>query len=138
MEFSLNATFQSSIGCSPAEIIFGRVLNKNIFKKCSLLKNISEYKRAIDTVRTDQRRNIEIKNTRNKYDNSKRTHRTFNIGDLILVKQDVRSKHENRFVGPFRILSQIHDNSYKVQNIKTKDILIRNVEWLKPYREGGM
>ena len=71
-----------------------------------------------------------------KYDNSSKTHREFNIGAEVLLKVDNRSKEEDRFQGPFTIVNKEHERKYVLKD-KDGRVLTRNVEWLKPFKQGG-
>ena len=66
----------------------------------------------------------------------KTTNRIFNIGDKVLIKTNNTNKQAERYTGPGKIIEKIHDRSYKIQMFD-KRILIRNIEWLKPFKEGG-
>ena len=70
---------------------------------------------------------IKFRNQINKYENEKRIHRSFNIGDKVLVKLDIRNKQDNRYSGPHTIQNKLHDNSYQLEN-KFGKSFIRNVE----------
>ena len=106
IEFSINATYQKTIGKSPAEAIFGR--------------------------------NIRRENTKPKLDPFKniQTNRSFNVGDEVYVKREVKNKDEDRYEGPGKVQKRIHDRSYLV-NMEDGRSIVRNVEWLKPSKRGG-
>jgi RNase H-like domain found in reverse transcriptase/Reverse transcriptase (RNA-dependent DNA polymerase)/Integrase core domain/Integrase zinc binding domain len=126
IEFTINATFQKTIKSSPAEIILGRRLNLDRF---------------IDNGR-DERGTVitEIEGNRRQYTNGEKgtpTRREFNIGDRVDVRVDIRQKDEKRYDGPYEVIERIHDRSYRLRNNNGAEI-VRNVEWLKPRRRGGM
>jgi len=64
------------------------------------------------------------------------TKRNFRIGDWVLVKIENRQKGSDRYEGPYEIISKEHDRCVKIRN-KTGRIINRNIEWLKPFKEGG-
>ena len=134
----MNSTVQKSIQCSPAEIIFGKKLHKERFYQN--FQNIDEpvkYIEKINKLQKEKQEIIKFRNQINNYENEKRTHRSFNIGDKVLVKIDIRNKQDNRYSGPHTIQNKLHDNSYQLEN-KFGKSFIRNVEWLKPYKSRGM
>lgn len=111
IEFMLNSTIQATLGKSPAEMVFGR--------KIKLW-----WKSKVENIETTKQ-------------NSETTKRCFEIGERVLIKKDVRNKEDDRYIGPATILNKRHDRSYEMET-DDKRILIRNVEWLKPYNTRGM
>ena len=61
---------------------------------------------------------------------------TFAVGDLVLIKKEIRNKDSDRFEGPFTVIRRIHERSYELKNKQGKT-LVRNVEWLRNFKEGG-
>jgi hypothetical protein len=117
VEFMMNATFQKSIGKSPAEIIYGRKIYKERWYG----------------------RNHTILVERTKEDSESRypTRRSFNIGDQVLVKVEMRTKDKDRYEGPYRVVQKIHDRRYLLQPENGKAIP-RNVEKMRKFlKEGG-
>ena len=45
-------------------------------------------------------------------------------------------KEEDRFQGPFTIVNKEHERKYVLKD-KDGRVLTRNVEWLKPFKQGG-
>jgi len=41
-----------------------------------------------------------------KYDNSHRTHRQFNVGDLVLVKKNIFTRNDDRYDGPGEVIGK--------------------------------
>ena len=124
IEFTINSTIQQTIGKSPAEVVFGFKLTREWLphsKTCQRESNIKEVQ--------EKQKNV-------KYQDENRINREFNVGNEVLVKVDVRSKEQDRFIGPFKIIDKRHDRSYVLKDVGGK-ILTRNVEWLKPYKQGG-
>ena len=62
------------------------------------------------------------------------TIRNFEIGGKVLIKKNNASKDEFRFIGPAIIIKKIHERSYELQ-LENGKTIIRNVEWLKPFKE---
>ena len=90
IEFTLNATFQKTIGRSPAEIVFGKKINREHW-----------YSQRDET--QEEKKETE------------QTERKFNIGDEVLVKVELRSKDKERYEGPYRIIQKVHDRRYKMR-----------------------
>ena len=65
------------------------------------------------------------------------TDRTFCLGEKVLVKNDIRNKDEARYEGPYTIIEIIHERSYRMINTNGR-VLVRNVEWLKRFKKGGV
>ena len=125
IEFTLNSTVQQTIGKSPAEVIFGFKLTRE------WEPSVRKYNNRDIIVKEVQEKQKNIK-----YDNSSKTHREFNIGAEVLLKVDNRSKEEDRFQGPFTIVNKEHERKYVLKD-KDGRVLTRNVEWLKPFKQGG-
>ena len=113
IEFMLNGTIQATTGISPAEIIFGRKLRH-------WWKTTTEGK-------SGEKENKNIIETK----------RIFQVGDKVLIKKVNPSKDDDRYMGPAKIIKQRHERSYEIQ-LEDGRILIRNVEWLKPFKPRGM
>jgi len=115
IEFTMNATVQKSIGQSPAEIIFGRKINREQWHTVLEPKMNEEEERMKDTT----------------------TKRLFYVGDQVLVKVESRTKDKDRYEGPYRIIQKEHDRRYRLVDESGKTVT-RNVEKLKPFfKEGG-
>jgi hypothetical protein len=125
IEFTLNATIQKITGKSQAEIIFGQRINHR-WNEVKVIEN--ERVEIIKKVRENE--------DKVKYRQENRTNRIFSVNDEVLVKVEGRTKDEERYMGPFMIIRKIHDRSYECQDINGKKI-VRNVEWLKPFKKGG-
>jgi len=125
IEFTLNATIQKTIGKSPAEVIFG-------------FKITREWESGIkrESNRDDIIREVQNKQGIKKDKDKNEFHREFEIGDKVLMKVDIRSKEDDRYVGPLQIIKKLHDRSYELIDNNGKTI-IRNIEWLRKFKEGG-
>jgi len=114
VEFMMNSTIQATTGISPAEMIFGRKLRhwwKDTKKQSCIKKEKSE--------------------------NTIETKRIFHTGDKVLIKKENATKEEDRYMGPATVTSRRHERSYELE-LEDGRILIRNVEWLKPFKSRGM
>ena len=125
IEFTMNSTIQQTIEKSPAEVIFGF----KISREWEPNRNRNLERNAVIQEVKDRQMQV-------KFNNENRTHREFQIGDEVLVKVDIRSKEEDRFAGPFIVISKEHERSYQLKD-KSGKVLTRNVEWLKPYKQRG-
>lgn len=115
VEFTLNATIQSSINMSPAEAMLGR----KIFRE----KWISQVERGQTKPKERQTEPI--------------TRREFKVGDQVLVKIESRDKGQDRFDGPFTITEKLHQRRYMVTDANGRK-LDRNIEQLRQFlKEGG-
>ena len=63
--------------------------------------------------------------------------REFKEGGLVLVKVENRQKGSDRYEGPLQISCRVHDRSFELKN-KTGRVIYRNIEWLKPFKAGGV
>jgi hypothetical protein len=114
IEFAMNATFQKSIGRSPAEVIFGKKIHRERWYGKDELAQEGQTTKETITPR-----------------------REFNIGDEVLVKVESRTKDKDRYEGPYIIREKVHDRRYLLQDERGKTIQ-RNVEKLKKFlKEGG-
>jgi hypothetical protein len=113
IEFAMNATFQKSIGKSPAEVVFG----KNIYRERWFGKD--EFSKETQTTK-----------------GTISTRREFNIGDEVLVKVESRTKDKDRYEGPYTITDKVHERRYELQDERGKQIQ-RNVEKLKKFVKEG-
>ena len=120
----INSTIQSTIGFSPAEVVYG----KKIYREWPPTGNTGlptkEYVRLQSKNRRIMQDEIQLNERKVKYDNSHRTHRQFNIGDLVLIKKD------DRYDGPGEVIGKKHDRSYTIK-MGNEKIMTRNIEWLK-------
>ena len=117
IEFTLNATFQKTIGRSPAEIMLGRKICRE---------------RWYGNTRSQQK-----EHPKTEHEIVYPTRRSFDIGDEVLVEVEARSKDKDRFEGPYRVIQKVHDRRYLLKDQEGKTIQ-RNVEKLKQFlKEGG-
>jgi len=124
VEFVLNATIQKTTGRSPAEIIFGFRLFK-------------EWKgKRVTSNREEIIKGIQHKQGNKEKTNEEETKREFKINDEVLVKTEVRTKEQDRYIGPYTVVQKRHDRSYILRDKNDKE-LVRNVEWLKSFKRGG-
>ena len=110
IEFMLNATYQKSIEMSPASMIYGREIRRE---------------RWLDSPQMENKQAIQFP-----------TKRSFQLGDLVLIKAEVRTKDKERYEGPFTIVAKIHDRRYVLKDQRGRKIE-RNVEKIKKFLEEG-
>ena len=116
IEFTMNATFQKSIGRSPAEVIYGRKICRE---------------RWYSSRQTPQKEDTGSPNERY------HTRRSFNIGDDVLVEVESKTKGKDRYEGPYKVARKIHDLRYQLQRADGR-VIERNVEKLRTFlKEGG-
>lgn len=120
VEYTLNSTTQKTNGVSPAEIIFGRKINRSKWFSNSKI-NREEIMMKLEA----QRRENNIKTVRN-----------LNIGDEVLIKQEIRNKDQDRYVGPYIVIKKVHERSYLLKDRGGKTV-IRNIEKIKNLKKGG-
>ena len=121
----MNMTIQKTIGKSPAEVIFGFKLTREL-----------EPKVVQSTDREIIIKEIQEKQRNVKYKDKNTINRLFEIGDKVLIKQENRTKEDDRYVWPYNVVNKIHGRSYTLQD-GTGTTLVRNIEWLIPFKEGG-
>jgi hypothetical protein len=121
IEFSINASKQSTTKFSPSEIIFGKRIILDGSRRYDL-----DNKKIIE----------EVQQMENKKPQTHVQKRCFKQGDLVLLKVENRLKGTDRYEGPYRIIRNIHNRSVELEN-KTGRLICRNIEWLKPFKEGG-
>lgn len=121
IEFSLNATVQKTTGFSPAEVVFGRQINRSGWLPLNKIPPAD----IIKKIREKHIKNTEI------------TRRHFQIGEVVWIKKEIRDKHQDKYEGPYTIIHKIHDRSYILRNSDNK-VVTRNVEKLKILKKGGM
>ena len=90
----INLTVQRTIGFSPAEIVYG----KKIYREWPFNGNsdltINEYMKEQTEIRQITQDKMRTNAAKTKYDNSFWINRHFNIGEKVLVKQDLYTKDE--------------------------------------------
>lgn len=124
IEFSINATYQSSTGRSPFEIIYGRKIqlhglhqNTDINREEIVEDTKNHLKQAAEVLK--------------KLDSDKRGSRIFFVGEKVLVKIDPQKIRKDgfRYEGPYEILEFLSPHQVLLQYPdKAKP---RRIEWLK-------
>ena len=99
IEFSINATFQSSVKCSLFEIIFGRKVTIHGYKSSEQ----SNHEQMIISANSELMKVAE--NLRN-FERNKRRKRMFFVGENVLIKKEPQHIHKDggRYDGPYKIL----------------------------------
>ena len=121
IEYTLNATYQKTLGKSPAEIIFGRKINRLQWYENQQI-NREEITR-------------QIKEQQNKMEEGI-TKRNFTVGDKVLIKKEIRTKEQDKYEGPYTITSKNHERQYTLVDEQGRK-LIRNVEKIRDFKRGG-
>jgi len=120
IEYTLNSTVQKTTGKSPAEIVFGKRIDRFQWhdrtqeERGEIIRKVREKTGKIDT--GDTRRKLEI-------------------GDEVWIKKEVRNKEDDKYEGPYRITEKVHDRCYRMENDKGNCVR-RNVEQLKFLKRG--
>ena len=130
-----NATYVSSLGCSPAEIIFGnsihlnRGIDKSFLPLLPSLKKTSEYiQDLIDSqtsiIQASQKHLARTKDSE-VYKKQSSPPVPFPVGSLVLIAYptDFRPKLANQMRGPFRVISSVQ-SVYQVQSFTDPDKII--------------
>ena len=123
IEYTLNATVQKTTKVSPAEIVFGKKINREQWH---------------DNNKVDRQQIIkEIKEKAENNDKEIETRRKVEIGNKVLIKKEIRKKDQERYEGPYTVIKKNHDRSYKLQNEDGK-VIDRNIEKIKDFNKGGV
>lgn len=121
IEYTLNATVQKTTERSPAEIVYGKKINRTQWYE-----------------NDGTNRNKIWQEIRDKTDNNKEsiTRRQVKVGQEVLIKKEIRNKNQERYEGPYRVIAKNHERSYKLQDRNMK-IINRNIEQIKNFKKGG-
>lgn len=133
IEFSINATQQSSTKFSPFEIVYGYKINLHSEMPIGPLQE--------NEITREVKKNLELAADRMKnFESDKRGHREFMIGDHVLVRKEPqnRKKNDDQYEGPYKIEEFISPHQIKLSG--PDGTKLRRIEWLKrlhPSFEGG-
>lgn len=136
--FSHNTIRHGATKFTPFELMFGRepIFPAVITRKPQPIYNyddyISELRYKLQSSATQARANmIQAKEMNKVYYDRKTKERTFEIGDLVLVRNPSSDKTEELFQGPYEIEARTSDSTYKVKlGRKRKKV---NIKRLKPF-----
>ena len=117
VEYTLNSTVQKTIGRTPAEIIFGRKINRLQWNSNGKVNREGIIE--------------ELQEKQDKYEKVG-TKRMYNIGDKVMLKKEIRQKNDDKYEGPYMIIEKIHDRSYRLKDQSGKTV-IRNIEKIKSF-----
>ena len=127
IEFSINATVQSTTGHSPFEIVFNREINLHAAGGVTRQTDNAKLTESIT------RHTTEAANRMENLEGEKRGKRNFEIGQKVFVKVDPQKRRKDayQFEGPFEIIRQISPHQLELKNMEDGRVIRRRVEWLK-------
>lgn len=118
---SINTTIQKSTGFTPIRLLIG--CNANIPSIQSCLNDVDIVEQNID-VRADremahQRLRLQANQFKTRFDEVRRSTKTFEINDIVYVNQDYRrhDKLSSRFQGPYEISTILPHDIYSLRGI---------------------
>ena len=118
--YAIRATYHTTLGATPAQIIYGRDMINPI-----------EYIAEWDVIRKNKEKSIQKSNDR---ENKNRIEHDYKIGDkVMLLHKDLQRKLEDPASGPYSIVS-VHTNG-TVCILRNSTIERRNIRQIQPYWE---
>lgn len=129
-------------GFSPYELVFGHTSSRppeTLYNEKQLItKYIRDLNNKINTYYkiARERTNLQKQKAKARFDQHVTDkQQNFTIGDKVLIKESqIKDKLQDKFIGPFEI-SEIHNNSAILINLKTKQTTKVNFDRMKPYFE---
>lgn len=139
VQLSLNTTIQKSTGFSPLRLLIG--IEGNIPSiQARLADVVDESIRPIINVQTDrqlaeQRLRDVAEKFKERFDTTRRTNKTYSIGDIVYVCQDHRrhDKLSPKFKGPYEILETLPNDRYSLRGHNNLRNIIVAKEKLRIY-----
>ena len=124
IEFLLNTTWQSSIGCTPFEVLFRQKLNLH-----GTFNRLPHTQSNPMTVEHSSKSAYRLQ----MQDDEKRGHRIFQVGEEVLVKVEPHKlrKEGFRYEGPYKIVKFL--TPHQVVLKYPRSLKPRRIEWLKKY-----
>lgn len=138
-QLSVNTSYHVSIGMSPFKLLFGKASNN----RSLLVNTLSSPQQVYANFRRlsfneNQRiaiaRQFAARESSRSYFNQKHRELCFNIGDLVLARVMTRSKWQNVFNGPYRVVAKAND-IYTIEGNVRREKLQRHVRDLRPFRQ---
>ena len=128
VEFCINATTQSATGFSPFEIVFGRKINLHSTLSQTTWDAAEIRKLVIENSEKAAKRMKDI-------DPDKRTNRTFEIGERVLVRREPQNRDKDglQYDGPFVISKFVSERQVELSDGETKKL--RRIDWLKRWTD---
>jgi hypothetical protein len=124
--FAVRATYHTTLGASPSQLVFGRdpILNLPFKANWQLIRQ--------------RKQNLIGKN--NKRENSKRKAHTFKIGDKVMIKNDQPTKYgKDPYSGPYDVIEVMTNGTVRLRkkSISGRGYIIQtyNIRNLQPYNE---
>ena len=118
---SLNTTIQKSTGFSPIRLLIGREGNMPSVQ-ARLADVVDDSIQPIINVQTDREvarqrlRNVADK-FKDRFDTTRRTNRTYNVGDIVYVSQEHR-RHDKlcpKFKGPYEVIEILQNDRFSLR-----------------------
>ena len=118
--FAVRSTVHSTLNKTPMQLVFGRDAILNIAHTANW------------TIIKDRKQKQILKN--NSRENAKRADHKYNIGDLVIIKNDSTAKYAKQaYSGPFKITSVNNNGTVNIQKGIINDVYnIRNIHPFKP------
>lgn len=153
IRFAMNTTKCETTGQTPAFLTFGRELRiledvsndiRSIVQSENFIPQITPYLWKLQGAIKDAREMHEHKQDhRTEVANTRRQHRQYNVGDLVLINSHTQSKTSKGFSsklaprrdGPYRVCKIINSNTYEIETADRDKVLVGkyNVSALTPY-----
>ena len=117
--FAVRATYHTALQASPMQLVFGRDAILNV-KHVTDWEHINEHKQRTSRM-----------NYNNKRENAKRLDHNYEVGDQVLVKNRKHSKHEQEYIGPYKVAHVNNNGTIRYQKGIVNDTI--NICQIKPY-----
>ena len=117
--FAVRATYHTALQASPMQLVFGHDAILNV-KHVTDWEHINEHKQRTSRM-----------NYNNKRENAKRLDHNYEVGDQVLVKNRKHSKHEQEYIGPYKVAHVNNNGTIRYQKGIVNDTI--NICQIKPY-----
>lgn len=128
IEYSINATQQSSTKFSPFEIVFGYKINLHSGSNDQVIPDTR--------ITLEARRNLEIAAGKmNNFEKNIRGQREFQLGEKVLLRREPqhRKKNDFQYDGPYRISRFLSPHQVELEG--PEGTKLRRIEWLKKWKQ---
>jgi transposase InsO family protein len=145
VEMGLRCSVQSTIGCSPFEVLFGRRMRLPLLwqgtpsLKSPKVRNCGSYIQKLQDTLEDIR-DVVARHMRNaiqkqaNYYNLNRTNITIRVGDKVLVRVEGHIPADfpkYRYTGPYQVVQKNNYWSYKLKHVLSGKMIDRNYNQLR-------